>query len=431
MLSRLITVVKKVAARLRTLLAGDSPAPAKPGGTAVTPHNRTMPDPAAVAVGPAHIQTEPTATPAQAIKQGQGTFRQIALTFDTEFTAENTPRLLDVLDANLAKSTFFLVGQEVSQFNTLTHRIAATHEIGNHTYHHVEMPKITPSQMANEIKNADMAISAEAGRTPKPFFRPPFGSYDDTVLQVCGEQGYPYLIHWSVAPDETSTVEQEVSDILTQAFPGGIALFHGWTTPTPPALEQALPELRRRGYQFVTVSEILGFGRDVRDWGGTPIHVQDGDTLAYLGLAYNTPSGFLTAYNELDGDPTPGMILMTPHKDEIIVRVNGARLDFDVYPRIVSDRTIAPVRQICEFVGGAVTWVPSSRQIIVDRKDKHIIFTLDSSSAVVNGVPTAMPLPAQLISGRTLVPLRFLVEVLGFSVGWDGTTRTVAITAVD
>jgi peptidoglycan/xylan/chitin deacetylase (PgdA/CDA1 family) len=365
--------------------------------------------------------------PATAVYQGEDRCRQIALTFDTEFDPVVTPQLLNVLDANQAKCTFFLVGKEVAQYADLTHRIAATHEIGNHTYHHVSLPAFDRATMEKEISDADAAIAAVAGRSPKPYFRPPFGDYNDTVLAAAGAQGYSYVFLWSVAADETATVESEIQDILRLAFPGGIALFHGWTPNTPPALAEALPELRRRGYQFVTISEIMGVDRTSRDWGGTEIYVQEGDTLEHLGECYNTAPSFLAAYNGLSGAPQPGDVLMTPHRDEVMVRLDGARLTFDTYPRLLTDRVVAPVRTVAEAMGATVTWAPVTRQVDVVLGSTTLRFTLDSATALVNGAPMQMPVPAQLYGGRTLVPIRFLAENLGAQVDWDGPSRTVLL----
>jgi hypothetical protein len=284
--------------------------------------------------------------------------------------------------------------------------------------------------MEKEISDADAAIAAVAGRSPKPYFRPPFGDYNDTVLAAAGAQGYNFVFLWSVAADETATVESEIQDILRLAFPGGIALFHGWTPNTPPALAEALPELRRRGYQFVTISEVMGVNRTARDWGGTEIYVQDGDTLEQLGECYNTAPSFLAAYNDLPGGPQPGDVLMTPHRDEVIVRLDGARLTFDVYPRLLTDRVVAPVRTVAEALGATVTWAPITRQVDVVLGTTAIRFTLDSDVALVNGTPRQMTLPAQLYGGRTLVPIRFLAENLDATVGWEGPSRTVLLQSV-
>lgn len=365
---------------------------------------------------------------ARVVFSGEAVCRQVALTFDTEFQATVTPQLLNVLEAQGVKATFFLVGQEVNRFPELTARIAASHELGNHTHTHPPLTDLSAAQIAAELNLADEAITAATGRAPRPTMRPPYGFYNQTVLDVAEQTGYPWVVHWSMAPDETATVGREVSDILEQAFPGGIALFHGWTRNTPPALEIAIPELRRRGYQFVTVTEVLGINRGARDWGGTPVHVQAGETVERLGFCYNTPPPFLAAYNNLTGEPAPGAVLTIPRRDEVIIHANGVRLSFDIYPRLVGSRTVAPLRQVAEALGAQVTWLPETARVRVAREGRTLIFSIGSPTAVVDGVPTTMELPASLLSGRTMVPLRFVAEHLGATVAWAGSIRTVTLT---
>lgn len=153
---------------------------------------------------------------------------------------------------------------------------------------------------------------------------------------------------WSVAPGETDTPEQLASDLLDQAHPGGIALFHGWTDNTPPGLQIALPALRKQGYQFVTVSELIGLSGRARIWGGTPVYVQQGDTFERLGACYHTHPTFLAAFNEMARAPRAGDRLIIPHRDEVIIRLGDHRIPFDVYPRTVQGRTMVPVRAVAD-----------------------------------------------------------------------------------
>lgn len=367
------------------------------------------------------------APPATVVNRGQSQCRRLALTFDTEFDLDVTPRLLDVLEVNRVRATFFLVGQVVGRYPALIRRIADHHELGNHTYHHVSMTQIDPVSQVREVRTAESAIATATGRTAMPLFRPPFGDFNDTVRASVGEAGYSYLVHWSIAPEETYTVDRAVRDLLSMVFAGGIILLHAWTPYTPPALEWALPVLRERGYQFVTVGEMLGIEPAVRDWGETPIYVQPGETLEGLGACYNTPPAFLAAYNELSGQPLPGRILLTPHRLEVMIRLNGARLTFDAYPRLTNNQATAPVRTVAEALGARVAWDPLARRTLVQRGSTSMEFTLDSAMALVGGAPVQMPVPAFLACGRTLVPVRFLVETLGDHVGWDASTRTVLI----
>lgn len=113
---------------------------------------------------------------------------------------------------------------------------------------------------------------------------------------------------------------------------------------------------------------------------------------------------------------------------EVKVYIGGERLAFDVPPAIESERTLVPMRAILEALGAAVEWDGSTRTVTATRRDTTIVLTIGQQTALVNGRPVSLDVPARIIEGRTLVPLRFLSENLGETVTWDGDTRTIKIT---
>ena len=88
----------------------------------------------------------------------------------------------------------------------------------------------------------------------------------------------------------------------------------------------------------------------------------------------------------------------------------------DVSAVIVSDRTLLPARDIVDLLGGYIDWEPELRQVTILQDDIHILLTIDSNTAVVNGEEITLDVPAQLVSDRTKVPLRFVAENLGVDV---------------
>ena len=116
-------------------------------------------------------------------------------------------------------------------------------------------------------------------------------------------------------------------------------------------------------------------------------------------------------------------------RHDIQVTINGLRVMFDVTPIIHSERVLLPVRTVSETLGATVDW-SGDGEIIITRKTKRISLRLNQSSAFVNGEIVVLDVPAMLISGRTLVPLRFIGEALGAIVNWNQSTRTVAITTL-
>lgn len=119
-----------------------------------------------------------------------------------------------------------------------------------------------------------------------------------------------------------------------------------------------------------------------------------------------------------------------PESGTVALVVDGRRLEPDVPPHIVSGRTLVPARIIAEALGAGVSWDPVSARVRVLLGEQDIILSPGRQTALVNGREVALDVPAQIIAGRTLVPLRFVGEALGVSVGWDPVRRQVAINRI-
>ncbi|MDR1540031.1 MAG: copper amine oxidase N-terminal domain-containing protein [Clostridiales bacterium] len=115
--------------------------------------------------------------------------------------------------------------------------------------------------------------------------------------------------------------------------------------------------------------------------------------------------------------------------DEISVVLDGQLLSFDAPPQIISDRTMVPLRGIFESMGAVVLWNSSTRTVTAVRGANAVKLKIGDSLALVNKSPVAMDVPATIENDRTLVPLRFITESLGGEVVWDGDTKTVSITS--
>ncbi|WP_019121705.1 polysaccharide deacetylase family protein [Brevibacillus massiliensis] len=187
----------------------------------------------------------------------------IALTFDDGPSPEYTPRMLDLLKKYDAKATFFVVGSRVNKYPELVRReITEGHEVANHTYNHKYFTRMTPDSIKKEIKLAEDAIVKATNLRPR-LFRPPGGIYNETIINSAKELDY-LVVMWSWHQDtrdwRNPGVKRIVGKVLNNARKGDIVLFHdhgGKREQTIKALEQILPELTRRGYSFVTVSDLL------------------------------------------------------------------------------------------------------------------------------------------------------------------------------
>ena len=114
---------------------------------------------------------------------------------------------------------------------------------------------------------------------------------------------------------------------------------------------------------------------------------------------------------------------------DINIIIDGTPQTYDQMPVIVNDRTMVPLRGIFEALGARVNWIDATKTIIGTKGDKTITLQIDNTLANVGGADITLDTAPQIISGRTMVPVRFISEALGAEVGWDGNTRTVTITS--
>ncbi len=185
--------------------------------------------------------------------------KEIALTFDAGSDIAGIT-ILDVLKKHNVKATFFLTGKWAEKFPAYAKRIADEgHEIGNHSYSHPDPVKISTESLKVEISKAEQAIRTAAGKTPRPYFRFPYGSYNAAALKAAGEAGYPLSIQWSLDTIDWQqpTADTIVSRIEAGASNGDIILMHIGGINTPQAVDRVIPELQSQGYKLVTLSELL------------------------------------------------------------------------------------------------------------------------------------------------------------------------------
>ncbi|WP_326609385.1 polysaccharide deacetylase family protein [Streptomyces scopuliridis] len=187
--------------------------------------------------------------------------RCIALTFDAG-PSEHTPGLLDILKKEKVPATFFLLGKNhVVKHPDLVRRIAAEgHEVANHTWSHKILSDQDPDSVRQELARTQDAIAEITGHKPT-LMRPPQGRTDDEVAKVSRELGLAQIM-WSATAKDYSTTDSELikKRILDQADRDGIILLHDIYDGTVPAVPGIIEELKKRGYTFVTVPQLLAPG---------------------------------------------------------------------------------------------------------------------------------------------------------------------------
>ncbi len=187
----------------------------------------------------------------------------VALTFDDGPTREYTDTVLATLAKHAVKATFFVTGGEVEKNLAEAGRIAsAGHELGNHSYSHARMIFKLPSTVKDEIEKTDAAIR-KAGYSGQIHFRPPYGK-KLLILPWYLQKAGKTTIMWDIEPDtfaETAVSAEAISDhIMQRVRPGSIILLHvmyASREESRKALELVIPRLKKEGFAFATVSELI------------------------------------------------------------------------------------------------------------------------------------------------------------------------------
>lgn len=183
----------------------------------------------------------------------------IAMTFDDGPSALLTPKLLDMLKERNIKVTFFLIGENVKAHPEIVQRmIAEGHEIGNHSWNHPALSKLSMAAADQQISDTNKVIQAAVGQTPT-LMRPPYGATTPYLTRRINEIFGMKVILWSVDPlDWKYRNSQHVYDeILKQVHPGAIILSHDIHATTVAAMPQVFDALLAKGYKFVTVSQLI------------------------------------------------------------------------------------------------------------------------------------------------------------------------------
>ena len=182
----------------------------------------------------------------------------VALTFD-DGPVPGTARLLDVLRAGNARATFFVLGTQVARHPALVRReLAEGHEVGNHTYHHVDLVRASRAKINAELAHTQQAIRRATGVTPL-LLRPPYGATDKRVSLIARRYRMAQCL-WTLDPldwrnRDAALIERRV---VRGARPGYIILLHDIHATTVAAMPGILDKLTRKGFVFVTITELTG-----------------------------------------------------------------------------------------------------------------------------------------------------------------------------
>jgi peptidoglycan-N-acetylglucosamine deacetylase len=213
----------------------------------------------------AHAAPSPTSLRLVAFEHGLRGEKKIALTFDACTTREPSPYdpdITTVLEAMHVPATIFVGGGWAREEAPALRELAQNplFEIGNHTFTHPHLTRLSDARIREELLRTQAEITAVTGRAPT-LFRPPYGEYDAHVLRVASNLGLTTVEYDlpSGDPDPRATGHALVSWVLREARPGSIIVMHinHRRFHTAEALPAIIAGLRARGFELVTVSEIL------------------------------------------------------------------------------------------------------------------------------------------------------------------------------
>lgn len=186
--------------------------------------------------------------------------KKIAISFDAAWGADDTIRILDILDKHNVKTTFFMTGGWVAAYPDMVKEIYNRgHDLGNHSENHKEMSKLSVSEQINEITSVDAKIK-ELTDYDCFLFRPPYGDYNSELINtVYGCNHYP--IQWDV--DSLDWKDYGVDSIIKTVTRhkalgnGSIILMHNGAKFTADALDTVLSSLEEQGYEIVPISQLI------------------------------------------------------------------------------------------------------------------------------------------------------------------------------
>ena len=173
--------------------------------------------------------------------------------------------ILDTLQANGIRATFFLQGRWVESNRETAQRIAgAGHLVGSHSFYHARMPLLSEAGFRTDVRAAERVIRRVTGVDPRPWFRCPFGAGHDhpRTHRLLGELGYRD-VHWNVTTNDWQVSQRgarlarETADEISRLGEDAIVLMHTWPRPTGNGLPALIQRLAEQDVRFVGVDELL------------------------------------------------------------------------------------------------------------------------------------------------------------------------------
>ncbi|MGE5652856.1 MAG: polysaccharide deacetylase family protein [Bacillota bacterium] len=190
--------------------------------------------------------------------------KAIALTFDTVWGTDYSQEIISVLKAEKVPATFFVAGWWVQRNpDAFKGILLAGHEVGNATQNYLHLRALSDGRAQQEFRDCHQQLELAMGKRAT-LFRPPYGEQDTRLGEITKALGYRTVL-WSLDTQDWQSKEPKTiaQTIVDGAEPGAIVLLHTSAAATPKALEQAISNLKQKGYTFHTVSDLLSPNKTV------------------------------------------------------------------------------------------------------------------------------------------------------------------------
>ena len=188
--------------------------------------------------------------------------KTIYLTFDVGYDNGNLDKILDTLKEEDIKATFFVTGDFVERFPELLKRISNEgHLIGNHTYNHKDITKLSYEELERELVSLDNKVCEVTGRNIDHYFRPPEGTFDRKSLENVKKLGYE-TVFWSIAyvdwhQDKEFGRDYVLKNVINHLHDGAICLMHIVSHDNANYLSDVIKEIRNNGYQIKNLDSFI------------------------------------------------------------------------------------------------------------------------------------------------------------------------------
>ena len=193
----------------------------------------------------------------------EGDEKVLYLTFDCGYENGNTEPILDALKKHNVQATFFVVGHFLESAPDIVKRMVEDgHTVGNHTYHHPDMSKISDTASFQKEMNDVVTLFKETtGTDMAMYYRPPQGKYNTTNLQMAKDMGYSTFF-WSLAyvdwnQDDQPSHEEALVKLTKRVHPGAIVLLHSTSKTNGEVMDEILSKWEEMGYTFRTLADFV------------------------------------------------------------------------------------------------------------------------------------------------------------------------------